>query len=91
MTDDILARAEHAMEGVTDGPWEAVDEPGFRDFPWRLRKIVHPNEPFHELNVLKVRVADNARHECCWPPTSADAAFIARARTLVPDRPRPGR
>ncbi|ATW60863.1 hypothetical protein SEA_BENTHERDUNTHAT_93 [Gordonia phage BENtherdunthat] len=77
--DAIEARARAA----TPGPWEFHDEDIHRN-PWVTRKIVRDNEPYHELNVLKVRMARHARDECCWPPTSTDAEFIAHARTDVP-------
>ncbi|ANA85295.1 hypothetical protein BH769_gp92 [Gordonia phage BritBrat] len=77
--DAIEARAKAA----TPGPWEFHDEDSPRN-PWVTRKIVRDNEPYHELNILKVRMARHARNECCWPPTSTDAEFIAHARTDVP-------
>lgn len=82
MTDDVRADARRLLQDITPGPWEWHDE-GNPSNPWITRKIVRDNEPFHELNVLKVRMARNARDECCWPPSPADAEFIAAAPQLV--------
>lgn len=84
---DIVARANSALEGTTPGPWETHVHamPGATVDEWFVREIVQPNDEFHPLNVLKVRGARHAGKQCCWPPTDADAEFIAASRTLIPE------
>ncbi|MDV6309932.1 hypothetical protein [Gordonia amicalis] len=82
MSDDVRIDARRLLQGITPGPWEWHDEGNPRN-PWITRKIIRDNEPFHELNVLKVRMARNARDECCWPPSPADAEFIAAAPEIT--------
>jgi hypothetical protein len=84
---DIVDRAKAALKGVTAGPWETHvwPMPGHTIEEWYTREIVHPNGAFHPLNVLKARHARHADEQCCWPPTEADAEFIAAARTLIPE------
>lgn len=86
-SDDIVARAVAALIGTTPGPWETNVHPmpGHTADEWFVLEIVHPNGEFHPLNVVKVRGARNAAKSCCWPPTQADARFIADARTLIPE------
>lgn len=86
-TPDVVARATKSLEGITAGPWETRVHamPGHTIGEWFVREIVQPSDDFHDLNVLKVRGARNAAKSCCWPPTQADAEFIAAARTLVPE------
>ncbi|AXH69201.1 hypothetical protein SEA_RYADEL_104 [Mycobacterium phage Ryadel] len=85
---DVVARAKAALEGVTEGPWETRVHamPGATVDEWYVREITHTFDPsMHRLNVLKVRGATHAARQCCWPPTVADAEFIASARSLVPE------
>ncbi len=68
--DELHAAAERLRRlagAATAGPWAwRTDQPG-------QFQLVHPHQiagfPVHPLNVLK---ANNA-----WPPTDADAAYIA--------------
>jgi hypothetical protein len=57
-------------EAATPGPWDwyGYGETG--------RTLYLDNSPYHDLNVLKT--TDD------WPPTDADAEFIAHARSDVP-------
>ncbi|QBI97429.1 hypothetical protein SEA_FANCYPANTS_93 [Mycobacterium phage Fancypants] len=85
---DVVERAKAALEGVTEGPWETSVHamPGATVDEWYVREITHTFDPnMHRLNVLKVRGATHAARQCCWPPTVADAEFIASARSLVPE------
>jgi hypothetical protein len=84
---DIVERAKAALIGVTPGPWETRvwAMPGHTVDEWFTREITGPNGEFHSLNVLKARWARHAGKQCCWPPTDADAEFIAAARSLVPE------
>ncbi|GJJ22314.1 hypothetical protein [Mycolicibacterium mageritense] len=88
MSDIVVERAKAALQGVTPGPWDTQVHamPGSTVDEWFVREVTHtPNPNFHRLNVFKVRGASHASRECCWPPTDADAEFIAAARTLVPE------
>ncbi|GAA4809483.1 hypothetical protein [Tomitella cavernea] len=69
MPDDVIARAELAMDGVTEGPWIA-------EYSREQGNCVIPGD------------AESTRKAVCVTRLyhqAADAAFIAAARTLVPD------
>ncbi|MHA7703431.1 hypothetical protein ACX9NE_26940 [Mycobacterium sp. ML4] len=69
MSDDIIARAEAALEGVTDGPWVS-------EYSGEQGNCVIPHD------------AQSTREAVCTTHLyyqAADAAFIAAARSLVPE------
>ena len=68
--DEIRQREAAA----TRGPWDSEWQNGDGNYAWVL---AHPNGQFHPLNVIKVCHDD-------WPPSFADAAFVAAARSDVP-------
>ncbi|WP_182357755.1 hypothetical protein [Tomitella gaofuii] len=71
MSDDILVRAEQAMEGVTPEPWSLYESEGHqvaavnRDVKFFIA-LLHPDD-------------------CGTEPGPSNIRFIAAARTLVPD------
>lgn len=100
MTDDILARAKAAMEGVTPGPWK-WDGDSFAD----VRPAVCPHGSRwedHGPNLIRDGIdrglTDQSSHmdysdvitsngydaSSLWIRT-ADAEFIAAARSLIPE------
>ncbi|WP_205879611.1 hypothetical protein [Mycobacterium paragordonae] len=68
MPDDIIARAEAALEGVTDGPWVA-------EYSGEQGNCVIP----HDAQSTREAVCTTHLYY-----QVADAEFIAAARTLVP-------
>jgi uncharacterized small protein (DUF1192 family) len=72
MTDDILARARAALDGVTPGPWET------QCYPWPTQigccpLVGNPRSAHHKMR--NVAAAN----------TDQDIRFIAAARSLVPE------
>ena len=69
MPDDIIARAEAALEGVTDGPWVA-------EYSGEQGNCVIP----HDAQSTREAVCTTHLYY-----QVADAEFIAAARQLVPE------
>ncbi|MFV8317065.1 hypothetical protein [Mycobacterium sp. 23] len=69
MSDDIIARAEAALEGVTDGPWVA-------EYSGEQGNCVIP----HDAQSTREAVCTTHLYY-----QVADAEFIAAARQLVPE------
>jgi hypothetical protein len=67
---DRLAELAALADAATPGPWV------WHGYMESGQTLAFPNEPYHEANVLKT--TDD------WPPTDADAAFIAASREAVP-------
>lgn len=75
MSDDLRALSDAATPGPwsqSTHRWDGTPEHRGR-WTWELTA---PNDGMHPLNVIKVRSAEHAADQCCWPPTEADAAFI---------------
>jgi hypothetical protein len=62
---DRLSEIRARLDKATPGPWEVVG------YGTSGVTIAHPNEGYHDLNVLKT--TDD------WPPNAADAELIAHA------------
>ncbi|WP_065286730.1 hypothetical protein [Mycolicibacter kumamotonensis] len=76
MTDDVIARATAALEGVTEGPWRAslLDGIDYEDGSSCIRGGVYPDVHGSAPVFLSSSGIDRR-----------DARFIAAARTLVPE------
>jgi len=76
MTDDVIARATAALEGVTEGPWRAslLDGIDYEDGSSCIRGGVYPDERGSTPVFLTSGGIDRR-----------DARFIAASRTLVPE------
>lgn len=76
MTDDLIARAKAALEGVTEGPWRAslLDGIDYEDGSSCIRGGVYPDERGSTPVFLTSGGIDRR-----------DARFIAASRTLVPE------
>lgn len=76
MTDDLIARATAALEGVTEGPWRAslLDGIDYEDGSSCIRGGVYPDVHGSAPVFLSSSGIDRR-----------DARFIAAARTLVPE------
>jgi hypothetical protein len=74
MSDDLIARARAALDGVTPGEWSLIADP--------------LEDGFECLRVSAGDACVIAGCGCCGSPfgdNMADASFIAAARSLVPD------
>lgn len=89
MPDDILARAEQAMQGVTEGHWMPAVAPGDNDetpAEWMANALAPESTEIHVVwvqgssdpVVIPAITGDG-------PCSRQNAAFIAAARTLVPE------
>lgn len=67
---DLLDTWDALANGATAGPWE------WSAYMGSARTLAHPIRGCHQANILKT-TGD-------WPPFADDAAFIAAARTIVP-------
>ena len=76
MTDDVIARATAALEGVTEGPWRTslLDGIDYEDGSSCIRGGVYPSEHGSAPVFLASGGIDRR-----------DARFIAASRTLVPE------
>ncbi|ORB93978.1 hypothetical protein LAUMK4_05862 [Mycobacterium persicum] len=98
MSDDIIARAEAALEGVTDGPW-TWDGDTFSDAPeykcphgtqWcdHGPDLVRGNDDGSVLDdyvAANYVISSNGYDASGLEVKTADAEFIAASRSLVPE------
>lgn len=75
MSDNLIARAKAAMEGINDGPWLLHNERGH----YGVTNITEP----HAFGNIVFAQSDYAGYGN--GSRKADAEFIAAARTLVPE------
>ncbi|AIY32515.1 hypothetical protein PBI_LUCKY2013_154 [Mycobacterium phage Lucky2013] len=88
MTDELISRAEQSLEGVTEGPWEVAEEiDGWRAGRPTVIRARNPNPGWEYLRV--VTVGQTRPHFGTMRGTKgqdeANVAFIAAARSLVPE------
>lgn len=79
--NDIIERAEAALEGTTPGPWEPI---------YHQHDTSYPSDTYNVITELTgdlvAEVDDESRgYEEPHGDFGRDAHFIAAARTLVPD------
>jgi len=78
---DVIVRAKAALEGVTEGPWEAI---------YHHHDTSYPSDVYHVITERTgdlVAVADDESRSYEEPhgKFGRDAHFIAASRTLVPE------
>ncbi|AXF51646.1 hypothetical protein CONSTELLA_156 [Mycobacterium phage Constella] len=85
---ELISRAEQSLEGVTEGPWEVAEEiDGWRAGRPTVIRARNPNPGWEYLRV--VTVGQTRPHFGTMRGTKgqdeANVAFIAAARSLVPE------
>lgn len=84
MSDDIIARAEAALEGVSEGTWGTDPHPHYDLDDWQTDNV--SSLTAEELDAASYYDVDGANGgwiaHCA---ELADAGFIAAARLLVPE------
>ncbi|AEK09611.1 hypothetical protein LITTLEE_166 [Mycobacterium phage LittleE] len=88
MTDELISRAEQSLGGVTEGPWEVAEEiDGWRAGRPTVIRARNPNPGWEYLRVVSVGQTRPhfGRMRGTEGQDEANVAFIATARSLVPE------
>lgn len=81
LSPDVVARAKAALEGITPGPWESIYHQHDTSYPSDTCNVIT-----ERTGDLVAEVDDESRgYEEPHGEFGRDAAFIAAARSLVPE------
>jgi hypothetical protein len=73
---DLLAQADEALNGITEGPWKTRSRAGLQSFV----EAPEPEDRKFGYNIEILGEDDNG-----YPTRENDVAFVAAARQLVPE------